>query len=1071
MERRKTGITGDETTLSKKLEKQGTRQANNEVEPAKEKDKENIEVKTKLKINTEEIKEILNGKKKRAGENRIQKLATLNLSAIPGKETESKKESKANWKIATWNVRGLGGKEQELIENLENTNIEIVAITETKKKGKGNQILQNGDLLVYSGVEEKERAKAGVACLIKQSKIPEIRKWKSINERILTLEVGKGKSLRTIVVVYGPDENESKNEKDKFWYILQETYENKRGKLIMAGDFNARVGKDADKWKGVIGKHGEDKQNNNGTRLLEFCVDNNLLIMNTIFQHKEIHKYTREMKSRGEKSIIDYIIIEQENKKDLKDCKVRRGYEIGSDHYLLLAKIKKNELIRCEKKVDNIQKEKIRAYKLRNPEIREKYQKEVTEQIAKRQSIVNDDINESWNTFKELLLRSAKNICGSNKTSNYKKRTAWWNEEIRKEVKEKKKLWKRYLQSKDATDYQNYKSQRTVVKEKIWKAKECSWEEFGKQMEINSKENQKMFYRAIKNFQKKPEYILQQIKTKNKEILVEGNQIINRWKEYFEELLNADKGTKIVNEETKLVMENRETVNSIDITREEIEEAINRIKNAKASGVDEVAPEMVKYIGERGKEELRKLINLCWMKKRIPDEWKTGVILPIYKKGDTKECDNYRGITLLCTTLKLYERVLEKRLRQIVGKQLEDIQSGFRPNRSIQDHIFTVQQVIEKKITKDKDIYVCFVDMKKAFDTISRTKIWDSLKNKKVDNHLIQAIKSLYHKTENKVRTCNRLSESFNTTEGVRQGSVLSPLLFICAMDEAVKESQPKMEKFVIGYKNLQPIRIETCVFADDILIFANSENNLEKNVNAWKTSLDKLNLNLNIGKTKCMAVSNRERESKITVEGNNIEQVSKYKYLGTTINSKGNLDDELNERIQTANRVYYSLQKKFLGHKQISQTTKISVYKTVYLPILLHGGENWVLTEKQERRLQAIEMKYHRKVLGVCRMDKRRNEDIRKELGIKSVKQILEEKKLRWFGHIVRMEEGRQVKKSWEARPLGKNKRGRPKQKWDSSVVNILNKKGKDWTSAQALARDRKKWKKFIDEKETSTP
>lgn len=172
----------------------------------------------------------------------------------------------------------------------------------------------------------------------------QITKWKAISERILLIELRNEQGgYTTIISIYGPDENERANEKDKFWEELTTITEEARGTLYLVGDFNSRVGKKDIEYKTIIGKHGEEERNNNGRRLLDFCQLQNLIITNTFYQHKEIHKYTREQRSRGEKSIIDYIIVQKEERKNILDVRVKRGAEIYSDHYLLIGKIKQRD--------------------------------------------------------------------------------------------------------------------------------------------------------------------------------------------------------------------------------------------------------------------------------------------------------------------------------------------------------------------------------------------------------------------------------------------------------------------------------------------------------------------------------------------------------------------------------------------------------------------------------------------------------------------------------------------------------------------------------------------------------
>ena len=127
-----------------------------------------------------------------------------------------------------------------------------------------------------------------------------------------------------------------------FYEQLQATLRevHRQDKLIVMGDLNARVGRNVEVWGGVIGRQGEVVENGNGKRLLQFCAENELVVTNTWFQHKDIHKFTWECRGKSQRSIIDYFLVRKEMKGQIRDVKVVRGAEIGSDHYLVLMVIK-----------------------------------------------------------------------------------------------------------------------------------------------------------------------------------------------------------------------------------------------------------------------------------------------------------------------------------------------------------------------------------------------------------------------------------------------------------------------------------------------------------------------------------------------------------------------------------------------------------------------------------------------------------------------------------------------------------------------------------------------------------
>jgi hypothetical protein len=797
-----------------------------------------------------------------------------------GKGTRNKENSRNYWKLATWNIRGLSGKENELIEECQKIKVDILGITETKKKGQGSIEVGNGYYLIYSGVPTNERAKAGVGCLINEKWRKKILGWTYISERIIKVEAKNGENPITIIITYGPNEDEKTEEKDKFWEEMNLAVEKSNGTVFVIGDLNGRVGKKDNTTMEVIGKHGENIRNGNGRRLIEHCIENDLIIANTFYTHKEINKITREVQSRSEKSIIDYIIVERNKRTMIKDAKVQRGPEIYSDHYMLVAKIADGTKQDTEKRARNKSKpchEATKTYKLQEKEQAEKYKEYVEEKIEQtKEKQEQMGIEEAWQTFKTILQEGARKVCGTVVINKNKKQTAWWNEEIKK----KKTKWEIYLNSRTRESYMSY---------------------------------------------------------------------------------------------------------------------------------------------------------------------------------------NYRGITLLSVVAKTYERILEKRLRREIEEQMTDSQSGFRKGHSIQDHVFTIKESIYKSLQKNSELYLGFIDLEKAFDRIPRGKVWECLGKKGIDPQLITATKSLYQNSRNYVRSKNNRSKEFITIDGLRQGGVLSPLLFIIMMDEIIKKTKEKVKQVKIGHYKLATVKISECAFADDLVVFGSTEKELQENLNTWNKVLKEQQMKINIAKTKIMVITKDEKTVDIEIEDTKIEQVNEFKYLGVTINNKGKQDTEINQRISAATKLYHSLGKTFIGKKEISRKTKMTVYQTIFRPVLTFGSESWVITKRQKNRIQTIEMKYHRRALGITKRDHKRNDDIREELGIEPITTTIEKNQLKWYGHLTRMADTRQVRRIWDARINTKRGRGRPPESWNGTVAKVMERRGLNWREARKLAQDKRSWSGFV--------
>lgn len=149
------------------------------------------------------------------------------------------------------------------------------------------------------------------------------------------------------------------------------------------------------------------------------------------------------------------------------------------------------------------------------------------------------------------------------------------------------------------------------------------------------------------------------------------------------------------------------------------------------------------------------------------------------------------------------------------------------------------------------------------------------------------------------------------------------------------------------------------------------------------------------------MVVGEEREEINIDIENTKIEQVNTFQYLGVEIDGKGTQETEINNRVEKAIKLYYTMSNKFLNTKEISQQTKLRVFKSIYRPILTFGCESWNLTKKQKSQIQAAEMKYLRRVKGITKRDRIRNIEIRNDLEIQPTLEFIEERQLGWWGHL----------------------------------------------------------------------
>ena len=313
---------------------------------------------------------------------------------------------------------------------------------------------------------------------------------------------------------------------------------------------------------------------------------------------------------------------------------------------------------------------------------------------------------------------------------------------------------------------------------------------------------------------------------------------------------------------------------------------------------------------------------------------------------------------------------------------------------------------------------------------------------------MIAAIRSFYNNAESEVKVSGKTSSTIKINVGVRQGCILSPLLFITLMNSISKQCR-KMKALNVGMLKLSPIKLYMLSFADDLVIFGKTQQELEQNMNILNRELSRRGMTINSKKTKTMVISREYKQHSIKIGDDTLEQVDTYKYLGVMIKSNGSQKEEINHRIGKANKVYGQLGNAFVNKRELTIKTKMSIFNSIYCPTLLYGSESWTLDSRDKSRLQAAEMKYLRRAVGKTKRDKIRNTRIREQVKTDSLEHKIENNQLRWFGHLNRMHDDRIAKQVFDCKQQGKLPRGRPRKMWSDVIMESLN--GRECTYREA--------------------
>jgi hypothetical protein len=257
----------------------------------------------------------------------------------------------------------------------------------------------------------------------------------------------------------------------------------------------------------------------------------------------------------------------------------------------------------------------------------------------------------------------------------------------------------------------------------------------------------------------------------------------------------------------------------------EVAAAIQRLKNNKSPGNDGITGEMIKYGGDVVLQEIHKICNAAWKEGRTPDEWKKSILVILYKKGNALECSNYRTIALISHLGKVLMMILTERLRRQTEEYLTDGQAGFRRDRSTVQQILALRLIGEKARRKNKKIYNCFIDFKKAFDSIDQRVTWAVLESYGVDCKLTHLLKEINSNAKAAVRVCGETGSWFNTSRGTRQGDPISPNTFITHLERILDKIRENDGVSISGEN------INNLCFADDIDLIGEDEKRVEHTV------------------------------------------------------------------------------------------------------------------------------------------------------------------------------------------------------------------------------------------------
>ena len=514
-----------------------------------------------------------------------------------------------------------------------------------------------------------------------------------------------------------------------------------------------------------------------------------------------------------------------------------------------------------------------------------------------------------------------------------KSKKVWYDKDckvLKRKLNQIRKIVEKNPQ-KNQTRQLFYKTQKEY--RKIMKFKRRKYEEgISKKLENLYSQDRNEFWSLLKSMKATPQG----------NDLPQLNILIKHFKNLFFEGSTQNDLNNINETINNEIRQKFESLNS-EVAEEEVRKGIQNLKCKKSPGDDQILNEMIKCTNKEGIRLITKLFNTILDLGYFPKEWNYGLLKLIHKGGDTDDENNYRAITLNSCLGKLFCSILHNRLYPLLENEVIFCkeQAGFRKNHRTTDHIFLLRKIVKTYISQNKYLYTCFVDFSKAFDSIWREGLIKKISKIGLHGKFLNIIKSIYCTTTNSIIYGDKLSETFGSNKGVKQGDTLSTILFNLYINDL-----PEVFNFngnnpiTIGNTNISCLK-----YADDLIIMSTSPHALQKCIAGLEQYCIKWKLEVNLKKTKIMIFNKQGSLIKKHIfyyKKKIIENVKEYKYLGFTFSCSGSDKIGISNLLKQAKKAWYAIRQ--LLWKSVSKNirTYLHLFDTQVKPIILYGGEAW---------------------------------------------------------------------------------------------------------------------------------
>ena len=935
-------------------------------------------------------------------------------------------------RFCTYNPQSISDLQQEdfdtMLVELENMKWDVVGLSATQIKESLVEVLPSGHYLFNSG--NNSTRTNGVGFLVNKAISLFISDYNSISDRLAVLTLQGKENKIHLIQVYFPTTTHPDEDVDKLYDQIQNIIDNtpKRDFLFIMGDFNARVGGLHNIYPKCVGKHTIGTANDRGERLAGFCTANNLCITNTFFQKRRLHTWNHP--NGTSKGQIDFILSPSKFHQNVTNTSVLNTPTI-SDHKMVRAEV--NIKYIWQKPKSSFKKYNLSA--LKDPTVASSFELELKNRFLPLIEDSSPSVEDFSNAVNRCIIDTADKLAPPVKSPP----PSWMSNDTIQAINNKKDVRKKHGDRSIHYRVAKAETKKLVKLDKINHLNDAL-------DETSNLPPDKQFFLAMKKLKTKKRNISWGVKDKNGKVLTSKDEILERWATFYEELYDDPNTCDPLPPDTE---------NPIpSILKSEVASAIDKLSSGKSPGIDSICAEFLKAGGDAMVQVLTKLFNLILETGEIPSTFKKALIVVLFKKDDRSECKNYRPISLLSHVYKLFMTVIGRRITDDLYATFPDTQAAYQPSRGTIEQIFALSQIIEKSIEFNKPVYFVFIDFTKAFDSIKLDKLWSILDKTSLNKNYINLLKAVYDDSQASIKTDLGNSRFVNIKKGVKQGDMLSAILFCVALAAVILKTEDSCQSgYPIGGRVLSNLS-----YADDIAVVNDCLVHLQSFVDALSENAQEIGLQINLSKTDCMTTDKLQTAMNIKIYGQPLKQVTEFIYLGHKLSSTGNQEVALKHRIGLGWAAFNN-NSTILKSKRVPIAIKVKTYLLYVLPVVLHGLDCITWTQKLSQRIEVFQNHVMRFITGHRLIDRTRITTLRSKTSLPPLFDKIKCKTLKLYGHIKRSTTG-VSKICLEGMVEGKRSRGKPKTRWRDNILSWSTLP--DWLSIGQYVQNRKFWRQL---------